>query len=230
LEYVVQACLQRRGRSGGGDDRWPQFVVREPFDGLPATSGNGTQISFLAGSRACVDGAWAAALAMADAMKAHQLCAHDFYAAYCRDPEGNKLCFVFTERRHAASTPTLPARSEQRKNANSYLIQILLPLSAGTAEDPRSLIEGIVEELTAIFGGATASISSPAEGLWNDGGEREADSIVTVEIMVETLELPGGGNIGLALKPCSTKRNWSCALWRLRAFERRLPFLRAALR
>lgn len=58
-----------------GDDRWPQFVVREPFDGLPATWGNGTQISFLAHSRACVDRAWTAALANGDAMKEHRVCA-----------------------------------------------------------------------------------------------------------------------------------------------------------
>lgn len=79
---------------------WPQFFVQLPWNGLPATWGNGTQVSFAAPSRAAVDAAWAAAIAQggtdegAPGLRPHY--APDYYGAYCRDPEGNKLCFVHT--------------------------------------------------------------------------------------------------------------------------------------
>lgn len=77
---------------------WPQFFVQLPFNGLPATSGNGVQVSFAAGSAHHVRAAWDAAMAHgaqdegAPGLRPHY--SADFYAAYCRDPEGNKLCFV----------------------------------------------------------------------------------------------------------------------------------------
>lgn len=80
--------------------RWPQFFVQLPWNGLPATWGNGTQVSFAAPSPAAVDAAWAAAIAQggtdegAPGLRPHY--APDYYGAYCRDPEGNKLCFVHT--------------------------------------------------------------------------------------------------------------------------------------
>src|SRR3546814_5001121 len=48
---------QRPGR------RWPQFVVQLPFNGLPATWGNGWQVSFAAPPQAVVREAWETALA-----------------------------------------------------------------------------------------------------------------------------------------------------------------------
>lgn len=41
--------------------RWPQFYVQLPFNGLPATSGNGVQVSFAASSQKQVRAAWEAA-------------------------------------------------------------------------------------------------------------------------------------------------------------------------
>lgn len=80
--------------------RWPQFVVREPFDGCPATVGNGTQVSFLAESRSMVHRAWRVALEAGGSDEGRPglrpRYAPDFFAAYCRDPEGHKLCFVCT--------------------------------------------------------------------------------------------------------------------------------------
>ena len=80
--------------------RWPQFVVNKPFDGRPPTKANGSQVSFLAPSRASVDAAWNAALAESGANCGapglRPRYAPDFYAAYCQDPEGHKLCFVHT--------------------------------------------------------------------------------------------------------------------------------------
>ncbi|WP_028693302.1 VOC family protein [Pseudomonas cremoricolorata] len=77
---------------------WRRFYIQLPINGLPATWGNGTQVSFLASSSEAVDQAWATALALggidegAPGLRPHY--AEDYYGAYCRDPEGNKLCFV----------------------------------------------------------------------------------------------------------------------------------------
>jgi len=84
--------------------RWPQFVVQQPWNGLPATWGNGVQVSFAAPSPAAVDAAWRTALAEggldegAPGPRPHY--APDYYGAYVRDLEGNKLCFV-----HAGGLP-----------------------------------------------------------------------------------------------------------------------------
>jgi catechol 2,3-dioxygenase-like lactoylglutathione lyase family enzyme len=92
------AIWQRPGR------RWPQFVVQYPFNGLPATWGNGGQVSFAAPSQGAVRQVWKIALANgatdegAPGLRPHY--AKDYFGAYCRDPEGNKLCFV-----HAADLP-----------------------------------------------------------------------------------------------------------------------------
>lgn len=81
--------------------RWPQFVINLPFDGMPSTTANGSQVSFLCASRSEVDAAWSVAISQsatdlgAPGVRARY--AADFYAAYCLDPEGNKLCFVHTD-------------------------------------------------------------------------------------------------------------------------------------
>lgn len=81
--------------------RWPQFVLNVPVDGHPATSANGSQVSFFCVSRSVVDAAWTVALSKSasdlGAPGVRTRYAADFYAAYCLDPEGNKLCFVHTD-------------------------------------------------------------------------------------------------------------------------------------
>ncbi len=84
-----------RSAAWGLDDPGPHLWVTEPFDGQPATVGNGTMVSFLAPSRAAVDAFHAAALAQGGSDEGGpglrpQYGAH-FYAAYVRDPDGNKL-------------------------------------------------------------------------------------------------------------------------------------------
>ncbi|WP_442592599.1 VOC family protein [Parapusillimonas sp. JC17] len=78
--------------------RWPSFVVAPPFNGLPANWGNGCQVSFEAPAREIVDACWRFALKYGGqdegAPGLRPRYAPDFYAAYCRDPEGNKLAFV----------------------------------------------------------------------------------------------------------------------------------------
>ncbi|WP_213877088.1 VOC family protein [Pseudomonas sp. dw_358] len=77
---------------------WPQFFIQLPFNGQPATWGNGTQVSFLAATNAQVDAAWQQAIALGGkdegAPGPRPQYTTGYYGAYCRDPEGNKLCFV----------------------------------------------------------------------------------------------------------------------------------------
>jgi len=81
--------------------RWPQFVVNYPFNGLPATWANGGQVSFAAPSQEAVASAWSVAITQggmdegAPGIRDRYAC--DYYGAYCRDPEGNKICFVFAD-------------------------------------------------------------------------------------------------------------------------------------
>lgn len=76
----------------------PEFWIQHPWNGLPATWGNGTQVSFLAPSPDAVNVAHAAALAHGGhdegAPGLRTRYSPTYYGAYCRDPEGNKLCFV----------------------------------------------------------------------------------------------------------------------------------------
>ena len=78
--------------------RWPQVFVQLPFNGLPASSGNGMQISFSAQSQQQVRDAWQAALDNGGIDEGtpglRPQYSEDYFGAYCRDPEGNKLCFV----------------------------------------------------------------------------------------------------------------------------------------
>ena len=105
LGLVRMAWEDDGGPPGEGWQRpgshWPQFFVQEPLNGLPATWGNGVQVSFAAASRAQVDAAWRTAMAMGasdeGAPGVRPRYAADYYGAYCRDPEGNKLCFVHAD-------------------------------------------------------------------------------------------------------------------------------------
>lgn len=70
------------------------FVVR-PFDGGPHVVGNGAHTAFLAASRAQVDAFHAVALSSGGTDEGEAgLRPHyhpNYYGAYVRDPEGNKL-------------------------------------------------------------------------------------------------------------------------------------------
>ena len=81
--------------SWGGVDPATHLWVTRPFDGRPATPGNGTMISFRAASRAQVDAFHAAALAHGGrdegAPGLRPQYGPGFYAAYARDPDGNKI-------------------------------------------------------------------------------------------------------------------------------------------
>jgi catechol 2,3-dioxygenase-like lactoylglutathione lyase family enzyme len=77
----------------------------EPFDGKQATAGNGTMVALHAKSWEAVDCFHAAALANGGSSEGAPALRPqynpDFYAAYVRDPDGNKLaavCRGFVER------------------------------------------------------------------------------------------------------------------------------------
>ncbi|MGK5080978.1 VOC family protein [Janthinobacterium sp. HLX7-2] len=74
----------------------PLFVLGAPHDGLPATPGNGQMTALLAASRAQVDRCHRAVLALgavcegAPGLRPHYHA--NYYGAYFRDLDGNKLC------------------------------------------------------------------------------------------------------------------------------------------
>lgn len=79
----------------GLDDPGPHLWVTAPFDGGAPSAGNGTMVSFLAPTRAAVDAFHAAALSLGGrdegAPGLRPGYGPHFYAAYVRDPDGNKL-------------------------------------------------------------------------------------------------------------------------------------------
>ena len=70
-----------------------------------------------------------------------------------------------------------------------YLIQILLPLydNEGEAFDQKTY-DHVRDELAKKFGGVTAFRSSPAEGIWKEGGRVSRDAIIIFEVMADELE------------------------------------------
>lgn len=96
----LQLKFSDRGKPWAGwtapDSPRPLFVIARPFDGQPAAAGNGQMTALMAPGRAAVDQAHAIALAHGGACEgAPALRPHyhpDYYGAYFRDPDGNKLC------------------------------------------------------------------------------------------------------------------------------------------
>ncbi|AJG22610.1 VOC family protein [Cupriavidus basilensis] len=73
----------------------PEFMVTKPGNGLPSTYANGGTVSFAAPTRAAVHEFHQAALKLG-AKDEGQPGPRNFtptsYAAYVRDPDGNKIC------------------------------------------------------------------------------------------------------------------------------------------
>lgn len=73
----------------------PLFIVTRPYDGDAARAGNGQMIGLLASSRKAVDTAYDSALAnggKCEGAPALRPQYHsNYYGAYFRDPEGNKI-------------------------------------------------------------------------------------------------------------------------------------------
>ncbi|MBV1694961.1 MAG: VOC family protein [Hyphomicrobiales bacterium] len=77
-----------------GKDGSVMLAVGTPHDEKPASAGNGTMVAIAAGSEAKIQAAHAKALALGGKDEGAPGPRGDsFYAAYVRDPDGNKLCF-----------------------------------------------------------------------------------------------------------------------------------------
>ncbi len=85
----------------------PDFYVKPPFDGRPATGGNGAMIAFDARGQSQVRDLHAAALAAGGSDEGQPgfraTYSADFYVGYLRDPQGNKIALFSCD-------PTEPGR------------------------------------------------------------------------------------------------------------------------
>ena len=83
-----------RGIAWGRSMTEPGFGVMKPFDGQPATRGNGTMIALVVDSKDKVDALYKKAMELgATDEGAPGPRGEGFYAAYFRDLDGNKLNF-----------------------------------------------------------------------------------------------------------------------------------------
>lgn len=91
----IPVMFEYDGGIAYGEATGPKLFIGPPFDGQPATNGNGTHVAFIADSRAKVDAFYAAAMSNGGSDEGppgprphyHK----NYYGAYVRDPDGNKL-------------------------------------------------------------------------------------------------------------------------------------------
>lgn len=83
-----------RGIGWGASAEQPSLAVMTPFDGSPATVGNGVMVGLVVKSKEQVDQLYQKAIALGakDEGPAGPR-GEGFYAGYFRDLDGNKLCF-----------------------------------------------------------------------------------------------------------------------------------------
>jgi hypothetical protein len=70
------------------------------------------------------------------------------------------------------------------------LIQTLLPVSLSSSDaEADAGVKQTRRELVDAFGGITAYLQTPAQGVWTSpDGERERDAVVMVEIVTESFD------------------------------------------
>ncbi|MFZ5961637.1 VOC family protein [Thalassococcus sp. BH17M4-6] len=85
----------------------PDFYVKPPFDGCPASAGNGAMVAFEVPSQEQVRALHAAAVAAGGTDEGQpgfrEAYGPHFYVGYLRDPQGNKIALF-------CSDPTAPGR------------------------------------------------------------------------------------------------------------------------
>lgn len=75
----------------------PLLAICNPYDGQPASAGNGNMVAFGQSSKEGVDAMYNKALALGatcDGAPGERI-PNAFYGAYVKDADGNKLCFNY---------------------------------------------------------------------------------------------------------------------------------------
>ena len=98
-EGLSYALPEQAGRSTAP----PEFYVKPPFDGRPASAGNGTMVAFEARNQKQVRDLHSAALAAGGSDEGQpgfrDSYGPRFYVGYLRDPQGNKIA-LFSSNPH----------------------------------------------------------------------------------------------------------------------------------
>jgi catechol 2,3-dioxygenase-like lactoylglutathione lyase family enzyme len=85
----------------------PLFIIGKPFDGNPHIAGNGQMVAFLANTKEKVDLVYYKALAsggISEGAPGPRIHYHpNYYGAYFRDTEGNKVCIACHSAEDSAS-------------------------------------------------------------------------------------------------------------------------------
>lgn len=80
------------------DESAPRFIVGHPFDGNEASVGNGVMTAFLVAETEIIDRLFKIAMRHGGSSEGEPgprpQYSDGFYAAYVRDPDGNKIAFV----------------------------------------------------------------------------------------------------------------------------------------
>ena len=97
----IPRMMTFEGDSAGYGREFPEFWIGPPHDGKPAAAGNGWHICFNAERREQVDTFYEKALQLGGTDEGkpglRPQYTPDYYAAFVRDPDGNKIeavCFV----------------------------------------------------------------------------------------------------------------------------------------
>lgn len=91
----IEVFFKAEGIASYGTATGPKTFVLRPFDGQPPVPGNGGHIAYLAKTRAQVDAFHAKALELGGSCEGppgvRAYYHPNYYGAYVRDPEGNKI-------------------------------------------------------------------------------------------------------------------------------------------
>jgi len=100
LGTTLRFCDRKRPWAGwqSHPEPRPLFLIGEPYDGNEHEAGNGQMVAFAVERRSTVDTAYRAALESGGTSEGRPGLRPEYhehyYAAYIKDPEGNKLCIV----------------------------------------------------------------------------------------------------------------------------------------
>jgi hypothetical protein len=70
-----------------------------------------------------------------------------------------------------------------------HVVEIFFPLTyIDGSRVPAEIFDLLKQELVEQFGGVTAYARSPAQGLWEQGGQQQEDAIVIFEVMAPEVD------------------------------------------